>query len=124
MADERPHHPLNDPPPDPLPDPLHGMTLKAILEDLVARHDWPGLADRIDVRCFTYKPSIGSSLKFLRKTPWARGKVEALYVEDQHRIERNAKRNRRRAAQRAHRAEQEAAEQRAAGEPPQEEKGT
>lgn len=60
--------------------PLHGVTLEAMLEQLVARHGWEGLAREIDIRCFTHDPSIKSSLKFLRKTPWARAKVEALYL--------------------------------------------
>jgi len=62
-------------------DPLHGVTLRAILEDLVARKGWSGLAARIDIRCFSHEPSINSSLKFLRRTPWARAKVEQLYLE-------------------------------------------
>ncbi|GAB6389107.1 VF530 family protein [Stutzerimonas marianensis] len=62
-------------------DPLHGITLEAILIDLHARFGWAGLAERIDVRCFHNEPSVKSSLKFLRKTPWARAKVEALYLE-------------------------------------------
>jgi uncharacterized protein (DUF2132 family) len=89
--------------------PLHGVTLKAILEDLVARYDWPGLAERIHIACFENEPSLKSSLKFLRKTEWARVKVERLYVDDQRRLERKRKRNKRRAAMRAHRAEQEGA---------------
>jgi len=93
----------------PQQDLLHGMTLEAIVEDLVARHGWPGLAAKIPLRCFSHEPSVRSSLKFLRKTPWARKKVERLYVADQQRIRRHAKRNRRRAAMRAHRAEQDAA---------------
>lgn len=60
--------------------PLHGVTLEAMLEQLVGRHGWDGLAREIDIRCFTHDPSIKSSLKFLRKTPWARAKVEALYL--------------------------------------------
>lgn len=60
--------------------PLHGLTLQAILEALVAHYGWPGLAQRIPVRCFSSDPSITSSLKFLRKTPWAREKVESLYL--------------------------------------------
>ena len=60
--------------------PLHGVTLEAMLEQLVARHGWEGLGRQIDIRCFTHDPSIKSSLTFLRKTPWARTKVEALYV--------------------------------------------
>jgi uncharacterized protein (DUF2132 family) len=61
-------------------DPLHGITLKAMLEHLVERYGWEGLGKRIDIRCFTHDPSVSSSLKFLRKTPWARAKVESLYV--------------------------------------------
>jgi len=66
-------------------DPLHGVTLKAIVEDLVARHGWPDLAARIPIRCFDSDPSIQSSLKFLRKTEWARRRVEQLYLADRHR---------------------------------------
>ncbi len=61
--------------------PLHGVTLEAMLEQLVARHGWEALGRQIDIRCFTHDPSITSSLKFLRKTPWARAKVETLYLE-------------------------------------------
>lgn len=60
--------------------PLHGVTLEAILTALVAQYGWEGLAQRIDIRCFKSDPSIKSSLTFLRKTPWAREKVEALYI--------------------------------------------
>ncbi len=60
--------------------PLHGVTLEAILTALVAHYGWDELAQRIDIRCFKSDPSIKSSLTFLRKTPWAREKVEALYV--------------------------------------------
>ena len=60
--------------------PLHGITLETILERLVARYGWPVLARIVDVNCFKNDPSIKSSLKFLRKTPWARAKVEAFYV--------------------------------------------
>lgn len=60
--------------------PLHGLTLEAILTALVAHYGWSGLAERIPVRCFSHEPSIHSSLKFLRKTPWARDKVEGLYL--------------------------------------------
>jgi uncharacterized protein (DUF2132 family) len=62
-------------------DPLHGVTLLMILERLVAHFGWPGLAERVPVRCFQFDPSIKSSLTFLRRTPWARAKVEALYLE-------------------------------------------
>ncbi|MDY7576509.1 VF530 family protein [Actimicrobium sp. CCI2.3] len=61
-------------------DPLHGMTLEAMLNALVERHGWEGLAQHIDVRCFKSDPSIKSSLTFLRRTPWARAEVEALFV--------------------------------------------
>lgn len=60
--------------------PLHGITLEAILNHLVATYGWEELGEMIPIRCFTYDPSIKSSLKFLRKTPWARKKVEDLYV--------------------------------------------
>ena len=61
-------------------DPLHGVKLTTIMEELLAAYGWDGLSRRIPVRCFTMNPSISSSLKFLRKTPWAREKVEALYL--------------------------------------------
>jgi len=61
--------------------PLHGVTLSYILERLVAHYGWDDLGKIIDIRCFNYQPSIPSSLKFLRKTPWAREKVERLYVQ-------------------------------------------
>lgn len=60
--------------------PLHGITLEAMLTALSARYGWAGLGERIPVRCFTHDPSVASSLKFLRKTPWARDKVEGLYL--------------------------------------------
>lgn len=63
-------------------DPLHGMTLEMILTRLVERHGWEELGRRINIKCFTNDPSISSSLKFLRRTPWARAKVEALYLQD------------------------------------------
>lgn len=61
-------------------DPLHGITLKMILEDLVAFYGFDTLGELIRIRCFNYDPSIKSSLTFLRKTPWARKEVEELYV--------------------------------------------
>ncbi len=61
-------------------DPLHGKTLQAILEFLVARYGWSDLGSRIKINCFLKDPSIKSSLTFLRKTPWAREKVELLYL--------------------------------------------
>lgn len=63
----------------PSKDPLHGVTLERLLTVLVEKYGWSGLADRIPVRCFQFNPSIKSSLTFLRKTPWARTKVEELY---------------------------------------------
>jgi len=71
--------------PPPSKDPLHGVTLKQLLTELVAEHGWAGLAERIDIRCFRFDPSLNSSLVFLRRTPWARAKVEALYVEGKRR---------------------------------------
>jgi uncharacterized protein (DUF2132 family) len=60
--------------------PLHGITLEQILNELVAHYGWPELGGRVNIRCFTTDPSIRSSLKFLRRTPWAREKVESLYL--------------------------------------------
>ncbi|MFJ1269238.1 VF530 family DNA-binding protein [Legionella lytica] len=60
-------------------DPLHGITLEAILNTLVSYYGWEGLAERVKINCFSSNPSINSSLKFLRKTPWARTKIETLY---------------------------------------------
>jgi uncharacterized protein (DUF2132 family) len=59
--------------------PLHGITLARMVEDLADYYGWEGLGERIPIRCFTHDPSVDSSLKFLRKTPWAREKVEGLY---------------------------------------------
>jgi uncharacterized protein (DUF2132 family) len=61
--------------------PLHGKTLEAILQHLIDYYGWQELGLRIRIRCFTDNPSMQSSLKFLRKTPWAREKVEQLYLE-------------------------------------------
>jgi uncharacterized protein (DUF2132 family) len=60
--------------------PLHGITLEKLLNELVAFYGWEALGREIEIRCFTHDPSISSSLKFLRKTPWARERVESLYV--------------------------------------------
>lgn len=68
------------PPPAQPRNPLHGKTLEAILTELVAHYGWDGLAQRIALRCFSSEPSIASSLKVLRKTPWAREKLESLYL--------------------------------------------
>ena len=80
---QKPPSPPSAPPgtaPSQVRNPLHGLTLEAIVTALVAHYGWPGLAERIPVRCFASDPSIASSLKFLRKTPWARDKVEGLYL--------------------------------------------
>jgi uncharacterized protein (DUF2132 family) len=60
--------------------PLHGVTLEAIVTELVTFYGWDELSERIPIRCFTHDPSVKSSLAFLRKTAWAREKVERLYV--------------------------------------------
>jgi uncharacterized protein (DUF2132 family) len=59
---------------------LHGITLKMILTQLVAEYGWEKMGKRVEIRCFTHDPSIASSLKFLRRTPWARDKVEEMYL--------------------------------------------
>ena len=72
---------MPSPTPAPQPrNPLHGLTLEQIISARVAQYGWAGLGERVPLRCFTSDPSIGSSLKFLRKTPWARDKVESLYL--------------------------------------------
>jgi len=60
--------------------PLHGITLEQVVAKLVAHYGWEGLAERININCFKSDPSVKSSLKFLRKTQWARDKVENLYI--------------------------------------------
>ncbi|MBN0988598.1 VF530 family protein [Amphritea pacifica] len=65
--------------------PLHGITLQQIVTDLEAEYGWQELGERINIRCFQSDPSIKSSLKFLRKTPWAREKVEQLWIQLQAR---------------------------------------
>ncbi|MSU49857.1 MAG: DUF2132 domain-containing protein [Opitutus sp.] len=70
-----------EPTPQKSKDPLHGVTLERIVTELVAQLGWDELAIRVPVRCFLYDPSIKSSLTFLRKTPWARAKVEQIYLE-------------------------------------------
>jgi uncharacterized protein (DUF2132 family) len=65
----------------PSKDPLHGLTLETIVKALVDHYGWDELGRMIDIRCFNFEPSVSSSLKFLRKTPWARLKVEQLYLE-------------------------------------------
>jgi len=61
--------------------PLHGITLEHIVKSLADQYGWDELGKRINIRCFNYEPSVKSSLKFLRKTPWARKKVEDLYLK-------------------------------------------
>ncbi len=69
------------PPPQAQPrNPLHGVTLEAMVTALVDAYGWQGLDERIPLRCFAFEPSVKSSLKLLRKTPWAREKVESLYL--------------------------------------------
>jgi len=63
--------------------PLHGLTLEFIVTELERQYGWPELGRRISIKCFTSDPSVKSSLKFLRKTPWARTKVEQLYIDSQ-----------------------------------------
>jgi len=69
MANEQPNNPL------------HGITLEMIVNQLVEQYGWAELGKRISIKCFNENPSIKSSLKFLRRTPWARKKVEELYLE-------------------------------------------
>ncbi len=64
-----------------LNNPLHGIKLQQIVEELVAQYGWETLGQRINIRCFQHEPSVKSCLKFLRRTPWARAKVEELYLE-------------------------------------------
>ncbi|HEV7869619.1 MAG TPA: VF530 family protein [Chthoniobacteraceae bacterium] len=64
-------------------DPLHGVTLETIVTQLVERHGWDEMACRVPARCFQYDPSIRSSLTFLRKTPWARKRIEEWWIEEQ-----------------------------------------
>ena len=70
--------------------PLHGVTLEAMVTALSQHYGWEDLGQRINIRCFTVDPSVASSLKFLRKTPWARDKVESLYLFMQREIKRTA----------------------------------
>jgi uncharacterized protein (DUF2132 family) len=63
-------------------DPLHGITLETIVTRLVARHGWAELGKRVPVRCFRHNPTIKSSLTFLRKTPWARERIERMFIAE------------------------------------------
>lgn len=76
--------------PDQPGNPLHGVKLEAIVTALAAHYGWEELGRRINIRCFTSEPSVASSLKFLRKTPWAREKVESLYLFMLRDIRRNS----------------------------------
>jgi uncharacterized protein (DUF2132 family) len=67
---------------------LHGVTLEQIMNFLVKQHGWDALGKRIKIKCFNSSPSIKSSLKFLRRTPWARKKVESLYIFTKKRIQK------------------------------------
>ncbi len=67
-------------------DPLHGVTLEQIVNNLVEFYGWDELGKRIDINCFNSNPSVKSSLKFLRKSPWARQKVEVLYLAMKNRM--------------------------------------
>lgn len=73
--------------------PLHGLTLAIILEHLVNYYGWEDLGTRIEIRCFNVDPSIKSSLTFLRKTPWARERVENLYLKSLRDIKKEEKNN-------------------------------
>lgn len=77
---ERPNGPGSSMKASPHSDPLHGVTLERMVTELEARYGWAELGELIRIRCFRENPSVSSSLKFLRKTPWARAKVEDLYV--------------------------------------------
>ncbi len=79
MQTPSPTDPASPKPPQPR-NPLHGVTLEAMVTALSTYYGWAGLGERIPVRCFIQDPSVASSLKFLRKTPWARDKVEGLYL--------------------------------------------
>lgn len=61
-------------------DPLHGITLERMLTELAADLGWAAMGRQVPIRCFTHEPSVASSLAFLRRTPWARARVEALYI--------------------------------------------
>ncbi len=75
MSDDTPATPPEQP-----RNPLHGVKLETIVTQLAEHYGWEDLGRRVPIRCFTFEPSVASSLKFLRKTPWAREKVESLYL--------------------------------------------
>ena len=74
-------------------DPLHGITLETIVTRLFKHYGWEELGKRIKIRCFNSDPSVKSSLKFLRKTPWARKKVEDLYLVTQKKRKKRGRKN-------------------------------
>ena len=78
---EDPKKPENNSPKKQVNNPLHGIKLADLLEFLVEKYGWEELGERININCFTSNPSLKSSLKFLRKTDWARDKVEKLYLD-------------------------------------------
>lgn len=86
---EQAPEPLPEKPPTQARNPLHGVTLEAMVTALANHYGWADLGERIPVRCFNVDPSVGSSLRFLRKTPWAREKVEGLYLFMQREIRRS-----------------------------------
>lgn len=84
---------MDEPKPEPktqAKNPLHGITLERIVTELVEHFGWADLGTRVRIKCFVENPSIASSLKFLRKTPWAREKVESLYLFMLREKKRNA----------------------------------
>ena len=83
--------PTAPPPPSQPKNPLHGLTLERLLTELVEQVGWETLGQEINIRCFTHEPSIASSLKFLRRTPWAREKLESYYLYVQRENARRAR---------------------------------
>lgn len=81
---------MNDNPLEQRNNPLHGQTLEAIMIALVTNYGWAELAARIPIRCFSHEPSLTSSLKFLRKTPWARNRLEQFYISKLPEIKQNS----------------------------------
>ena len=85
LVERYPHHTVINQMKPPQPtyhprDPLHGITLETIIKELVARYGWEEMGKRVPIRCFLHDPSVKSSLTFLRKTPWARERVEGWYI--------------------------------------------
>lgn len=71
--------------------PLHGLTLQALVEELVAAYGWEELGRQVPIRCFQFEPSVASSLKFLRRTPWAREKLESYYLWHMRELKRQGR---------------------------------